>query len=202
MRTCLCGFAVVLSLVAAGCTAPESSSPANADKPSNGSWNYPISSAATPLPTPLPDFAQLKERANILLASHKVETDLDLDTAANDLLQIPRESKDYKEAQTLAAKLKDASKVAKAAAADLGPEPRQNNDGSVDLVKDYLRGTLNDYNSAEFVEWSPITKVRRNGKDFWAVRLRLRAKNAFGAYVLKETFYFIQNGKVVDTTVL
>lgn len=63
---------------------------------------------------------------------------------------------------------------------------------------DYLRDNLNDYDSSEFVEWSPVAKLEVKGEPYWVVRLKLRAKNAFGGYVLKNTFYFIRQNKVVS----
>jgi hypothetical protein len=38
------------------------------------------------------------------------------------------------------------------------------------------------------------------GKEpYWGVRLKLRAKNAFGAYILRDTYYFMRNNKVVKS---
>lgn len=80
----------------------------------------------------------------------------------------------------------------------LGPKPKNSEwDGRVDAVVKYLRRNLNDYDSSEFVEWSPVTKLKVKGEPFWVVRLKLRAKNAFGGYILKDTFYFIRQNEVV-----
>ena len=79
-----------------------------------------------------------------------------------------------------------------------GAKPENSSwDGSVQCVDRYLRETLNDYQSAEYVEWSPVTKLDLNGESYWAVRLKLRATNPLGAKVLKETVFFIRNGRVV-----
>jgi hypothetical protein len=81
----------------------------------------------------------------------------------------------------------------------LGPKPKNSEwDGRVDPVVEYLKNNLNDYDSSEFVEWSPVTKLEVKGEPFWVVRLKLGAKNAFGGYVLKNTFYFIRQNKVVN----
>jgi len=82
----------------------------------------------------------------------------------------------------------------------IGEKPLQSSlDSSVLPVKEYLRNNLNDYDSAEFVEWSPVTKVEINGQKYWGVRLKLRAKNGFGAYILRDTYYFMRHGKVVES---
>lgn len=83
----------------------------------------------------------------------------------------------------------------------IGPKPQQSAmDGSVPVVDRYLRDTLNDYQSAEYVEWSPVTPAKINGESFWAVRLKLRAKNAFGAKMLKDTYFVIRNEQVVSAS--
>ncbi|MCA1633220.1 MAG: hypothetical protein LC785_06010 [Acidobacteria bacterium] len=83
----------------------------------------------------------------------------------------------------------------------IGPKPQQSGlDGSVQAVDRYLRETLNDYQSAEYVEWSPVTPAKLNGESFWAVRLKLRAKNAFGAKILKDTYFVIRNEQVVSAS--
>jgi hypothetical protein len=58
-------------------------------------------------------------------------------------------------------------------------------------------GQPKDYDSSEFVEWAPVTKLEVKGEPFWVVRLKLRAKNAFGGQVLKNTFYFIRQNRVI-----
>ena len=59
-------------------------------------------------------------------------------------------------------------------------------DGSVSQVKDYLKVTLKDPKSLEFIEWS---KVIKNDDGDFNVRVKFRAKNSFGGYVL-ETWWF------------
>ena len=83
----------------------------------------------------------------------------------------------------------------------IGPKPQQSAmNGSVEVVDRYLRETLNDYQSAEYVEWSPVTPAKIDGESFWAVRLKLRAKNAFGAKILKDSYFVIRHDKVVSVT--
>lgn len=118
----------------------------------------------------------------------------------NPIQNIPKDSKDYRAGQALHKRLIDKSSIVAAERIVLGPKPKNSEwDGSVQPVKDYLKANLNDYDSSEFVEWSPVVKTYRGKEPYWVVRLKLRAKNAFGAYILRDTYYFIQMNQVVDT---
>lgn len=156
-------------------------------------------------PTPTPSFTDLKARTDSLMKFSKDEylkEDLkQFDDVMTPLNNIPKEDKNYKEAQKLHKKLID--KVAPIAAeiVILGPKPKNSEwDGSVQPVVDYLKANLNDYEDSEWLEWSPVTKIMVGKEPFWAVRLKLRARNAFGAKILKDVIFFIRNEKVVQTT--
>ena len=155
-------------------------------------------------PTPELTFADLKKHSDTLLAIPQAtyeDADInEFDPVLRGLQAIPKESKDFKESQALFKKVSE--KVAEIAAERivLGPKPKNSEwDGSVLPVKEYLQAVLNDYNSSEFVEWSPVVKTYIKKEPFWAVRLRLRAKNGFGALILRETYYYIRNNKVVKS---
>lgn len=157
---------------------------------------------ASPTATPKPTFAELQERAEPLLRLDKEEYLRDdlgaFDAVIGPLREIPKDAKEYAPAQALIKKLIDKSARMTAEILVLGPKPKNSEwDGRVDPVVEYLKDNLNDYDSSEFVEWSPVTKLEVKGEPFWVVRLKLRAKNAFGGYVLKNTFYFIRQNKVV-----
>jgi hypothetical protein len=157
---------------------------------------------ASPTATPKPTFAELQERAEPLLRLEKEEYVRDdlgaFDSVIGPLREIPQDAKEYAAAQGLIKKLIDKSARITAEILVLGPKPKNSEwDGRVDPVVEYLKDNLNDYDSSEFVEWSPVTKLEVKGEPFWVVRLKLRAKNAFGGYVLKNTFYFIRQNKVV-----
>jgi hypothetical protein len=80
----------------------------------------------------------------------------------------------------------------------LGPKPVQLSfNGKVICVDRYLRRTLNNYDDAEYVEWSPVSEVRYEGQPYWGVRLKLRARNAFGGKILKNTYYYIRHNEVI-----
>lgn len=83
----------------------------------------------------------------------------------------------------------------------IGKKPEQSSlDSSVPVVDQYLRSGLNDYESAEFLEWSRLTPTKLEGQNVWSVKLRLRAKNAFGGKILKDVEFFIRNDRVVSVT--
>jgi hypothetical protein len=79
----------------------------------------------------------------------------------------------------------------------LGKKPVQAKDGKVQAVMDYFNENLNDPYSMRFVRWSPISKHYLNGLPFWKTRVKFRAKNSFGAYILREWTFLIQKGRVV-----
>lgn len=83
----------------------------------------------------------------------------------------------------------------------IGKKPEQSSlDGSVSVVDQHLRSNLNDYQSAEFLDWSRVAPTKLEGQNVWSVKVRLRANNAFGAKILKDVEFFIRNDKVVSVT--
>jgi uncharacterized protein YgiM (DUF1202 family) len=78
-------------------------------------------------------------------------------------------------------------------------EPRQSNwDSSVQTVEDYLMSHLNDASTYEAVEWYKMTRVRYDGQMVWGVRHKYRAANKFGAKILKDQVFFMEEkGKVI-----
>jgi hypothetical protein len=179
------------------------------DKPTNSAnANTTLSTTGTPsvspTATPTPSFAELQRRATSLIDSNKEEYGRDdlkpFDDVTKTLREIPKTSKDYAPAQALINRLIQKSARITAEILVLGPKPITSPwDGRVDAVVEYLRAHLNDYDSSEFVEWSAVKKIEIKGEPYWGVRLKLRAKNAFGAYLLRDTYYFIRQGNVVRT---
>ena len=170
----------------------------------NARANAASTSTASPAATPKPTFDELQERANHLLVLEKEEYASDdlkpFDQVRDALNEIPKTAKEYKAAQVLRERLLKKSARIGAEVLVLGPKPTNSPwDGRVDPVVEYLKANLNDYDSSEFVEWSPVTKMELKGEPYWTVRLKLRAKNAFGAYILRDTFYFIRQNRVVRT---
>jgi hypothetical protein len=83
----------------------------------------------------------------------------------------------------------------------IGKKPEQNSlDSSVPVIDQYLRNNLNDYESAEFLGWSRATPTKIEGQNVWSVKLRLRAKNAFGGKIVKDVEFFILNDSIISVT--
>jgi len=69
-------------------------------------------------------------------------------------------------------------------------------DGSVTAVKTYMEQTLNDPD-VKYVAWyEPILK-QIDGEYYWIAKVRFRAKNPFGTYMLHDYGYMIQKDQVV-----
>ena len=69
-------------------------------------------------------------------------------------------------------------------------------DGSVTQVEQYLKRSLNDADSYEAVEWSPVQK---KGDGSYIVRHKYRAANGFGAKILvNEIFTLDARGNVIS----
>ena len=69
-------------------------------------------------------------------------------------------------------------------------------DGSVYQVKAWYRKHLKDPGSVEYISWSPVV---RNKNGTFMVRVRYRAKNSFGGYVIGEDVCGLSaNGRVLD----
>ena len=79
-----------------------------------------------------------------------------------------------------------------------GPEPRANSWNGVPFCVDrYLKRVLNDYDSSEYLEASTPRKVLIKKMPYWEVSLRLRARNAFGAYIVTVKTFLIQDEQVI-----
>ncbi len=78
------------------------------------------------------------------------------------------------------------------------PQPAVSNsgwDGSVYQVERYLKRNLKDPGSFEAIEWSPVVK---GADDSFTVRVKYRAKNSFGGYVIEQQIFHL-NGFVAQT---
>lgn len=157
---------------------------------------------ASVTPTPPPTFAELKSKAQPLLnmgnGEHTKEDLKAFDDVMKPLREIPKEAKEYKEAQTLLKQLINKSSVIGAEILVLGEKPENSPwDGSVRPAEKYLKEVLNDYDSSEYLGWSPVTKIYIGKEPYWGTKVKLRAKNAFGAYIVRNIVFLIRNGQVV-----
>lgn len=76
----------------------------------------------------------------------------------------------------------------------VGERPEQSElDGSVKIVKDYIKNITKKPSSVEFKEWSKVTSAG----EFWVVRCKFQAKNSFDDIVTNNVWFYIQNGEVV-----
>ncbi len=156
----------------------------------------------TPSPIATPTFVELKEKAKPLIALERTQYDSyelnEFDNLIGPLRQIPKEAREYREAQLLVKKLIDKSAIIGAERIVLGEKPKNSTwDGNVKPAQDYLRQVLNDYRSSEYLGWTPVEKVYQGKEPYWRTTVRLRAKNAFGAYIVKDITFFIRNNQVV-----
>lgn len=117
--------------------------------------------------------------------------------AMKHLSVIPEKAREYREAGRLLKQAGQTFLYEEAA----GPIPaRRNYDGKVYCVDYYLKRVLNDYDSAEYLEWRGPAKIKKKGITYWTVQLTLRAKNGFGAKVIKAYTFLIQNNQVVKAS--
>ncbi|MBS1793372.1 MAG: zinc ribbon domain-containing protein [Acidobacteria bacterium] len=156
-------------------------------------------------PTPPPTLADLKAQSEDLLKMEREEySDEDIkrfDAVMQPLRAIPKDSKDYKEAQALNKKLIDKSSKIVAERLVLGPKPENSAyDGSVQPAENYLKQTLNDYSSSEYLGWTVVKKVYIGKEPYWGTSVKIRAKNGFGAYVINQIVFLIRNNQVVKAS--
>lgn len=154
-------------------------------------------------PTPPLTLAELKAKAQPLLkmpdrAEYTVEDLKPFDQVMKPLREIPKESKDHKEAQKLFDQLNKKLSVYLAEIVVLGDKPTNSPyDGNVTPAQNYLKQALNDYDSSEYLGWTKVQKTYVGKEPFWTTTVRLRAKNAFGAFVVNEYTFYIRNNQVV-----
>ncbi len=68
-------------------------------------------------------------------------------------------------------------------------------DGITPEANEYLRSSLNDYDSMKVVS---CTVVFPYDSDAWSQIVTYRAKNGFGAFVLTKTLFVIRDGRVIN----
>ncbi|MCC7307576.1 MAG: LysM peptidoglycan-binding domain-containing protein [Acidobacteria bacterium] len=83
-----------------------------------------------------------------------------------------------------------------------GPKPVQRKNGSVRAVVAYLNEVLDDPYSMRIAKWGNLYLSRALGLPVWAVRVKFRAKNRFGAYALSERIFYIRDEKVLSSEIL
>lgn len=175
-----------------------------ADQSAANAANQPAANLPPAAPTPPLTLAELKAKAQPLLkmpdrAEYTADELKPFDEVMKPLREITKESKDYKEAQKLFDQLNKKLSVFLAEIVVLGPKPINSAyDGNVTPAQNYLKQALNDYDSSEYLGWTDVRKTYVGKEPFWTTTVRLRAKNAFGAFVVNEYTFFIRNNQVVN----
>lgn len=81
----------------------------------------------------------------------------------------------------------------------VGPKPEQSEwNGSVDIVKKYIKDNAHDASSIKFIEWSKVSHL----DVYWIVRCKFKGNNALGVPVTTNAWFYIQNSKVVETKII
>ena len=81
---------------------------------------------------------------------------------------------------------------------DPGEKPENSPwDGSVYEVKTFLENHLKDPDSVEYIDWYKPSLKEHNGDEYWGVKVKYRAKNSFGGYVVNTQLFLIKDGNVV-----
>lgn len=72
-------------------------------------------------------------------------------------------------------------------------------DSSVHQVERYLKRNLKDPNSFEALSWSKVYDKNNNNSGYrYKVRVKYKAKNSFGGYVIENDIFFLdEKGNVV-----
>jgi hypothetical protein len=80
-----------------------------------------------------------------------------------------------------------------------GEKPETNSkDGSVKIVKEFVKSTVKNPASFEFFEWSEISLE----DGYWKVRCKYRGMSSFNAEVTTTAWFYIKNNKVVHTKII
>jgi hypothetical protein len=78
----------------------------------------------------------------------------------------------------------------------LGSKPIQLTNGSVPIVMKWFQENLHDPYSMRIVRWSKVERRTFPDEPYWVVRVRLRTKNAFGAYILNDYTFVIRRNRI------
>ncbi len=78
----------------------------------------------------------------------------------------------------------------------VGKKPSQSEwDGSVEIVKNFIKSNAKDASSIEFLEWSKVSSL----DEYWIVRCKYKGSNSFGIVITENKWFYIQNESVVKT---
>lgn len=81
----------------------------------------------------------------------------------------------------------------------LGAKPEINSkDGSVKIVKEFIKLNSKNPDTFEFLEWSEVSTE----DGYWKVRCKYKGVSSFNAEVTTNAWFYIQNNKVVHTRII
>jgi hypothetical protein len=83
----------------------------------------------------------------------------------------------------------------------VGPRPKQLPNGSYPIVIKWFDDNLNDPYSMKIVNWGTLFMGETNSDEYWIIRVTIRAKNLYGAYVLREYRFSIRQNRIIKYTV-
>jgi hypothetical protein len=82
---------------------------------------------------------------------------------------------------------------------EMGPKPEKDQkDGSVKIVKEFIKLNAKNPATFQFLEWSSIS--REGG--YWKVRCKYSGISSFNAEVTTNAWFYVQRNKVVYTKVI
>ena len=82
---------------------------------------------------------------------------------------------------------------------DMGAKPEASpKDGSVEIIKNFVKSNSKNPDSFEFLEWSEV--LSEDG--YWKVRCKYKGISSFNAEVTTNAWFYIRNHKVVYTEII
>lgn len=141
----------------------------------------------------------LKQAKNKLAAELIKETETALENyevgnAEEKIKKTESLSPNNKQLSELKEKLEEKQKII----SQIGEKPENSTwDAAVRPVTEYLETHLKDPDSVEYIEWSPVHLYHVEGKPYWRVRAKYRAKNSFGGYVVEEKLFYMRHKQVM-----
>jgi hypothetical protein len=77
----------------------------------------------------------------------------------------------------------------------VGPKPEQSElNGSVEIVKKYIKDNAHNDSSVKFIEWSKVSPFG----EYWIVRCKFKGDNALGGVITENMWFYIQDNQVIQ----
>jgi len=146
--------------------------------------------------TPKPSFQKLKNESEAILKLKENQINIpEADKIIENLRLISKTDRNYKEAQNLLRRLETKTRRKRVEYDAIGLEPNRI------LMKlrfnIYLRARLNDYYSSEYLHYTDAKKVYVRKQLYWRSVLKLKTKNSFGVYIVKDVKFYFRHSQIV-----